>query len=526
MTSRNDDLFEQRQAKTDRLRALGVDPYPPRARRTHTSSEALALFSQLGAGAADAETSISVCGRLWPLRRMGKKAIFADLYDGAGRLQLYFREDVLGEPGWSLLDELDFGDFIQAGGRLFRTRMGEVTLEVRELTVLSKALLPPPEKWHGVSDIELKYRQRYLDLMSSEETRLRFRRRSQIVSAIRRFMDGRGFIEVETPVLQVEAGGAAARPFTTFYNALDEHRFLRISLELHLKRLLVGGFDRVYEIGRIFRNEGTDARHNPEFTMMESYQAYADYRDVAAMVEDLVSSVATEVLGTTRVPHGEITLDLTPPWRRVTMREALIEHAGLDFEQYRDEGKLRAWMAAQRIHAAPDLGWGKLIDEVFSERVQPHLQQPVFVLDYPIELSPLAKRKPDSTDLVERFEPFIGGFEIGNAYTELNDPIDQRERFAAQVAQRARGDDETELMDEDFLTALEHGMPPAGGLGIGIDRLVMILTNEPSIREVILFPQLRSPRLAAAAAQVQAAATAAGNVVRPAEAQDSPDAAP
>jgi len=361
------------------------------------------------------------------------------------------------------------------------------------LTVLCKALLPPPGgKMRGIVDQELRYRQRYLDLMSNPETRLTVRRRSQIVAAIRRFMDARGFMEVETPVLQSEAGGAAARPFKTFYTSLDEERFLRISLELHLKRLLVGGFEKVYELGRIFRNEGLDTRHNPEFTMMESYEAYVDYRHVAAMTEELVSCVAAEVLGTLNLPHGEISIDLTPPWRRLTMRDALIEHAGIDFEHYRDEEKLRGWMHAQGIHAAPDLGWGKLIDEVFSQTVQPHLQQPVFLIDYPVELSPLAKRKPDDPSLVERFEAFVGGYELANAYTELNDPIDQRSRLVRQLAERARGDNETETVDEDFLTALEYGMPPAGGLGVGIDRLVMLLLDEPSIKEIIIFPQLRS----------------------------------
>jgi lysyl-tRNA synthetase class 2 len=363
---------------------------------------------------------------------------------------------------------------------------------VHDLRVLAKALQPPPEKWRGVTDVELRYRQRYLDLMSNDEARRRFALRSRIISSIRRFMESQGFMEVETPVLQTDAGGAAARPFKTFYNALDEERFLRISLELHLKRLLVGGFDKVYEIGRIFRNEGLSTRHNPEFTMMESYEAYADYNRVATMVEQLIATVAQEVLGTLKVPHGDLLLDLTPPWPRVTMRDALIQYAGFDFKACRDEGELREWMRTNHIHAAPGLGWGKLVDEIFSERVQPHLQQPVFIMDYPIELSPLAKRKPDDPSLVERFEPFMGGVEIGNAYSELNDPLDQRDRFVTQLAARDRGDDETELIDEDFLEALEHGMPPAGGLGIGIDRLAMILLNEPSIREVILFPQLRS----------------------------------
>jgi len=492
MSQRNEDLFRQRLAKAEQLRAMGIDPYPARARCTHRAAEALALLDRIESGEAEASFEPAVCGRIRLARSMGKKVSFIDIHDGSGRLQVYCKQEILGGQQFAIIRELDLGDFIQVSGRMFRTRTGEPTLEARSLVVLAKALQPPPEKWRGVTDVELKYRQRYLDLMSSDETRERFRSRSRIVSTIRRYMDARGFIEVETPVLQVEAGGAAARPFKTHFNALDEERFLRISLELHLKRLLVGGFDKIYEIGRIFRNEGVDTWHNPEFTMMESYEAYADYHDVARMVEELIATVSREVLGTLQVPHGEILLDLTPPWARMTMRNALIDLAGIDFEGYRDEGALRGWMAGHGIHAKPDLGWGKLLDEVFSELVQPRLQQPVFIIDYPIELSPLAKRKPDDPNLVERFEAFVGGYEIANAYSELNDPVDQRERFDRQVAQRARGDDEAEMVDEDFLQALEHGMPPAGGLGIGIDRLCMALLNEPTIREVLLFPQLRT----------------------------------
>ena len=492
MNDRDDGPFEQRLEKLRRLRALGVDPYPARGSRSHTTAAALALFARIEAGQEDAGQRIVVSGRIRFARWAGKKVRFLDLRDESGRLQVYLKLDTLGEHDFTVAQALDLGDIVEVHGPLFRTRMGEVTLDARRLVVLCKALRDPPEKYHGLSDPEKRYRQRYLELMSDDEARERFRRRSRIVAAIRRFMDERGFMEVETPVLQAEAGGATARPFKTYFNALDEERFLRISLELHLKRLLVGGYEKVFEIGRIFRNEGLSARHNPEFTMMESYEAYADYRQVAQMVEDLVGAVALQVLGTLIVPHGELTLDLTPPWSRLTMRRALIDHAGLDFEAYRDEAQLRGWMGAHGLHPGAGLGWGKLIDEVFSDLVQPHLQQPVFLLDYPVELSPLAKRKPDEPGLVERFEVFAGGYELANAYSELNDPLDQRERFFLQLAQRARGDDEVELMDEDFLTAIEHGMPPAGGLGIGIDRLAMLLLNEPSIKEVILFPQLRS----------------------------------
>ncbi|HWO93337.1 MAG TPA: lysine--tRNA ligase, partial [Dehalococcoidia bacterium] len=367
-------------------------------------------------------------------------------------------------------------------------------LEARDLVLLAKALRPPPEKWHGLSDVETRFRQRYLDLMANEDVRRTFRLRSQIVSSIRRYMEREGFLEVETPVLQSSAGGAAARPFFTHYNVLDREFALRISLELHLKRLLVGGFERVFEIGHIFRNEGLSTRHQPEFTMMESYQAYADYDDVARMLERMVSTVAQDVLGTTRVRFGEHDIDLAPPWRRVTLREAILAATGIDFALYPTFETLAPKASELGVAVQEGQGWGKLLDELFTERVQPQLVQPTIVIDYPVELSPLAKRKPGEADLVERFEPFVAGIELGNAYTELNDPIEQRRRLEHQLRLRAAGDEEAELLDEDFLRALEHGMPPAGGLGIGIDRLVMVLTGRPSIREVILFPQLRGPR--------------------------------
>jgi lysyl-tRNA synthetase class 2 len=374
---------------------------------------------------------------------------------------------------------------------MFRTRTGEVTVRAERLTVLSKAILAPPEKWHGLQDVEERHRRRYLDLLANEEVRETFRRRSEIVSYIRRFMDGRGFIEVETPVLLPEAGGAAARPFVTHHNALDEDRFLRIATELHLKRLIIGGLDKVYEIGRIFRNEGTGYKWNPEFTMLESYEAYTDYFGVAEMVESLVSGIAQDVLGSLRLTYKGEQIDFAPPWRRASMRDLLIEHADFDWDRFRALDALREEVRRRGLDAPPSAGWGKLIDEVWSAQVEPKLIQPTFVLDYPVELSPLAKRKDEDPRLVERFEAFAGGFEIGNAYSELNDPIDQRRRFEAQLEEVRRGDDEAELLDDDFLFALEHGMPPTGGLGIGIDRLLMVLLDKQSIREVILFPQLR-----------------------------------
>jgi lysyl-tRNA synthetase class 2 len=358
--------------------------------------------------------------------------------------------------------------------------------------MLAKSLHAPPEKYHGLADPDLRQRRRYLDLMANEETRRVFEIRSRTVAAIRRFLDDRGFLEVETPILQVSEGGAAARPFVTHFNALDEPRVLRISLELHLKRLLVGGFERVYEIGRNFRNEGMSFKHNPEFTMLESYQAYADYNDVARMTEEMISTVARQVLGTTVIQFRGHEIDLAPPWRRLTFIEALRDFGGPDLEQLTDADSLREELRGRGLPVSDQMGYGKLADEAMSHYVEPNLIQPTFLLDYPVELSPLAKRKPGNPRLVERFECFIAGFECGNAYTELNDPLDQRQRFEQQLALKAAGDDEVELVDEDFLFALEHGMPPTGGFGMGIDRLVMLLTGQSSIREVILFPPVRS----------------------------------
>ncbi len=483
------DLIAQRRHKADALRARGIDPYPARVSRSHTIDAARTAFAQAEAGAADPLTA-TVAGRVMAVRNMGHLA-FLDLQDGSGRLQLHCRPDALGPGAWSLLDAIDLGDFLQATGPLIRTRRGEISVDVRDWRLLTKALRPPPEKFHGLQDMEARYRQRYLDLLMNEESRAVFLARSRIISAIRRFMDGRGFMEVETPVLQPEAGGAAARPFVTHFNALDEDQVLRIALELHLKRCIIGGLDRVYEIGRVFRNEGVSTRHNPEFTMLESYQAYADYHAVAEMVEQLVSALARDLHGSTHIPWGVHTIDLTPPWRRVTMRNAILEHVGVDFLDYRTPAAMRALLDQRHIPHDPAAPWYKLLDALLSEAVEPHLLQPTFLLDWPVEISPLAKRTTADPRLVERFEAFIGGGEIANAYSELNDPDDQRARLLAQRALKARGDDEAEQIDTNFLLALEHGMPPTGGLGIGIDRLVMLLTNSPSIRDVLLFPHLR-----------------------------------
>ncbi len=493
MTTRDEESFELRNEKLGRLRARGVDPYPPRFHRTHTSAEAIRSFEEWEeAGSKGEAPSVTVAGRMTALRKMGK-ATFVDLRDGAGKIQVYLKSDVIGDKAYAVLGDLDLGDFLGVRGNVFRTRAGEISVQAAEYTLLAKSLQPLPEKFHGLQDTETRYRQRYLDLIANEDVRKLFALRSAIIDAMRRFMTARGFVEVETPVLMPEAGGAAATPFVTHHEALERDLYLRIAMELHLKRLIVGGFDAVFEIGRVFRNEGISTKHNPEFTMMESYEAYADYNDVAAMVEQLVSTAARETVGSTVVPFEDGTVDLAPPWRRLTVYDALKEYAGVDLEHYRrDEPGLRALIRQMNVEVAPDATWAKLVDELLSSAVEPKLIQPTFLMDYPAPLSPLAKRKPDNPDIVERFEPFAAGLELGNAYTELNDPLDQRQRFEEQARRKRAGEAEVEMLDEDFLAALEHGMPPCGGLGIGIDRLVMLISGKRSIREVILFPQMRS----------------------------------
>ena len=485
------EIIAERRARADAQRALGHDPYPPRSGRTHSLAEARALFlASEEAGDSAPSQRVAIAGRAQAIRNMGRIA-FIDLEDDSGALQVLISQRALGDD-WALIDSLDLGDFVEAAGLMIRSRRGEVSLQADALRPLAKALRPPPEKYHGLQDQELRYRRRYLDLMTNAEAKQTLRTRSEVIAAMRRFMDARGFIEVETPMLQSEAGGAAARPFLTHLNALDEPRQLRIALELYLKRLIVGGFDKVYEIGRVFRNEGIGSRWNPEFTMLESYEAYADYHDVAAMVEAGLEQIATEVAGSTRLPWREGEIDFTPPFARVTMVDAVQEYVGVDFREYDSVESITELLREKGVTVPPDAGWGKLFDELVSELVEPQLQQPTFLLDYPVAISPLAKRTPDDPRLVERFELFVGGWELANAYTELNDPVDQRERFERQLAARDAGDDEAELLDEDFLTALEHGMPPTGGLGLGMDRLAMLLTNQQSIRDVILFPQMRA----------------------------------
>jgi len=416
---------------------------------------------------------------------------FVHLQDSRGRIQIQLRRDVLGEQ-YSLLELLDHGDFAGVSGQVFRTNRGEITVRAQELVPLAKALRNPPEKWHGLTDIEKRYRQRYLDLMANPETMAVFRTRAEIVHRLRCWLVEAGFTEVETPVLQSVPGGGSARPFETYYNALDQLEYLRIALELHLKRCIIGGLERVFEVGRVFRNEGLSSRHNPEFTMLELYEAYADYTDIMRLTEKLVAALARDIGGSTRRPWGDKEIDFAPPWRRMTLREAILEHSGVDIDHHPAAPDLAR--AALDAGMRGELVWGraKLVDELLSQFVEPRLLEPTFVLDYPVELSPLAKKRTDRADLVERFEAFAGGMEIANAFTELNDPVDQRSRFEQQAVLRAAGDEEAQPYDREFVEALEYGMPPTGGLGVGIDRLVMLFTNQHGIRDVILFPQLRT----------------------------------
>ena len=479
------DLVRQRREKLARLREKGADPYRlTRYDRTHLSGEIRENLESL-----EGDT-VRVAGRLISRRRHGK-ATFADLQDGSGTIQLLFRVNQLSEERYADLDDLDDGDLLGAQGEVMRTRTGEVTVAVSEFALLAKALRPPPEKWHGLRDVEVRYRRRYLDLISNEGPRRIFEVRSRVIGSIRRFLDERGFLEVETPMMQSVAGGALARPFVTHHNALDIDLYLRIAPELYLKRLVVGGMERVYEIGRVFRNEGISTRHNPEYTLLEAYQAYADYRDIMELVESMVARAADDALGMRTVTYQGKAVDLTPPWRRVGMVDAITERVSVKPEDLQSEEAARRACARLGLPAEAGMRLSTMVNNIFEEFVQPTLIEPTFVTDYPTPISPLAKAHADNPDLTERFEPFAGGMELGNAFSELNDPDEQRQRFEAQVRSRAAGDDEAHPMDEDFLLALEYGMPPTGGLGIGIDRLVMLLTGAPSVRDVILFPQMR-----------------------------------
>jgi lysyl-tRNA synthetase class 2 len=455
------EVIRDRRKKLERLRAAGIDPYSRGFKPTHSTAGARALL-----GERERTEPIAVAGRLMVKRLMGGSA-FADLQDQAGRMQLFASRDILGERDFDLFAELDAGDLIGAKGPIFRTRRGEVTVEVHSFQLLTKSLRPLPEKWHGLKDIEIRYRQRYVDLIANPEVREVFRARTKVIASLRALLDSRGFLEVETPVLQEVPGGGHARPFVTHHEALNRDLYLRIALELHLKRLLVGGFERVYEVGRVFRNEGLSPRHNPEFTMLECYEAYADYDDVMRLVEDMIVASTAAAGRTSQITYQGEEVSLAPPFRRARMADLVLEHTG-----------------KQAV--------GKELNELFEENVQQLLREPTFVTDYPIEVSPLARHRDDDLRFVERFELVILGREYANAFTELTDPIDQRQRFEAQAVQRAAGDVEAHPMDEDFLRAVEYGLPPCGGLGVGIDRLIMLLTDQPSIRDVILFPVMKA----------------------------------
>ncbi len=487
LIARLNDQEQQRYLKLGRLREKGVEPYPLRTARTHTARQVLDVFTRDGV-----LEGVQLAGRLIALRDMGKLA-FAHIQDGSGRIQLFFRRDVIGVEQYSaLLKDFDLGDFISVSGKLFRTKTGEITVEVAQFSLLAKTLSPLPEKFHGIKDTETRYRQRYLDLLSNEDARKIFVTRAHIITTMRQYLDQHGFLEVETPTLQSLYGGAAAEPFTTHHNKLDRHLYLRIATELYLKRLLVGGYERVYEIGKDFRNEGIDLKHNPEFTMMECYQAYADYTTMMTLVEELYAACALATTGTLQITYQGNQLDLTPPWKRITMRDAIFEACGVDIDAQTNLPLLRARIEELELKVERHPTWGKQVDELFSTFAEPKLIQPTFLMDYPQEISPFAKKKPENPRIVERFEAFAACMELGNAFTELNDPIDQYNRFMEQVEQRQAGDKEAHPIDDDFVQALMHGMPPTGGLGMGVDRMVMLLTDQASIREVILFPQLRT----------------------------------
>ena len=478
------------QARLDKLRALreqGVDPYPARVPSVERIGSVIERFASLAVEGHSGE-SLSVAGRQTAVRGMGK-ASFLDLRDGTGKIQVHATADRLGEARYAALSDTDIGDILAVRGEVFRTKRGELTLAAEEWTLLAKALRPLPEKWHGLKDVETRYRHRSLDLISNNEVRDTFVKRSRILSAIRRTLDDAGFLEVENPVLQSVASGGHARPFVTHHNALDADLYLRIALELHLKRLLVGGLDRVYEMSKCFRNEGVSTEHNPEFTMLEIYQAYADYEDMMCLVERLIRAGLKAVGQASQVEFKGQTIDLDLPWKRIGMIDAVAQATGIDPASLRTEEAI-GLAASQGIDLRP-ASPGEAIEALFARFVEPNLIQPTFIIDYPIEISPLAKRKEDDDGLVERFELFAGGIELANAFTELNDPVDQRARFEDQERLREQGNEETQPIDEDFLYALEHGMPPAGGMGIGVDRVVMLLTGSPSIRDVILFPAMR-----------------------------------
>ncbi|AKO90762.1 lysine--tRNA ligase [Priestia filamentosa] len=488
----NDQLIVRRE-KMKELQEQGIDPFGKRFERSHSSNELLDAYDQFSKeelAEKEEETSISFAGRIMTKRGKGK-AGFAHVQDLNGQIQIYVRKDSVGEEQYELFKNADIGDIVGIEGVMFKTKVGELSIKATSFTLLSKALRPLPDKYHGLKDIEQRYRQRYLDLITNPESRQTFVTRSRIIQSMRRYLDGQGFLEVETPMMHSIAGGASARPFVTHHNALDIELYMRIAIELHLKRLIVGGLERVYEIGRVFRNEGVSTRHNPEFTMLELYEAYADYKDVMSLTENMIAHIAQEVLGTTTVQYGEDEINLAPEWTRLHMADAVKQYTGVDFWKEMTDEEAHALAKEHGVEVTEHMQFGHVLNEFFEQKVEHELVQPTFIYGHPVEISPLAKKNDEDPRFTDRFELFIVRREHANAFTELNDPIDQRERFEAQLKEREQGNDEAHEMDDDFIEALEYGMAPTGGLGIGIDRLVMLLTNSPSIRDVLLFPQMR-----------------------------------
>ncbi|MDE9835441.1 lysine--tRNA ligase [Staphylococcus pseudintermedius] len=493
MTEELNDQMQVRRQKLQELRDLGIDPFGEKFERTGTAETLKAQWDQYAKeelAEKETESHTVIAGRIMTKRGKGK-AGFAHIQDLSGQIQIYVRKDQVGDAQFGIWNTADLGDIVGVEGIMFKTNTGELSVKAKSFKLLSKVLRPLPDKHHGLQDIEQRYRQRYLDLITNEESTQTFINRSRILQEMRNYLNEKGFLEVETPMMHQIAGGAAAKPFVTHHNALDATLYMRIAIELHLKRLIVGGLEKVYEIGRVFRNEGVSTRHNPEFTMIELYEAYADYKDIMSLTEELVAHIARRVLGTTSVQYGDETINLEPQWRRLHMVDAVKEATGVDFYEVKSDKEAHELAKAHGIEVDDNMKYGHILNEFFEQKVEETLIQPTFIYGHPIEISPLAKKNPEDPRFTDRFELFIVGREHANAFTELNDPIDQRQRFEAQLVEKEQGNDEAHEMDEDFIEALEYGMPPTGGLGIGIDRLVMLLTNSPSIRDVLLFPYMR-----------------------------------
>jgi len=486
----NDQLLVRRE-KLHNLREQGIDPFGKRFERTNATNELLSLYGEFSKEELEEkEISVSIAGRIMTKRGKGK-AGFAHVQDLHGQVQIYVRKDAVGDEEYELFKTADLGDLVGIEGKVFKTNVGELSVKATGFTLLTKSLRPLPDKYHGLKDVEQRYRQRYLDLITSMESRETFVTRSKIIREMRRYLDDNGYLEVETPMMHAIAGGASARPFITHHNALDMELYMRIAIELHLKRLIVGGLEKVYEIGRVFRNEGVSTRHNPEFTMIELYEAYADYNDIMKLTENMVAHIAKQVLGTTTIQYGDYEINLEPEWTRLHMVDAIKEHSGADFWNPMSVEEARELAKEHNVEIKDTMEVGHIINEFFEQKVEDKLIQPTFIYGHPVEISPLAKKNDEDPRFTDRFELFIVAREHANAFTELNDPIDQKERFEAQLKEREQGNDEAHMMDDDYIEALEYGMPPTGGLGIGIDRLVMLLTNAPSIRDVLLFPAMR-----------------------------------